>query len=71
MLTLFARYETRCVDRPLPCQVVYDGGPVEDLEWDSFDAVRARLAAEWAALPRAADVISPSLRAKMAKELGQ
>jgi nicotinamide phosphoribosyltransferase len=48
--------------------VVYDHGPVPGLEWDDFDAVRARLAAEWEALPRAADNISASLRSKMAAE---
>lgn len=52
-------------------QVVYDHGPLESHEWDSFDDVRTRLAAEWAALPPTADVISPSLRAKMTKELGK
>ena len=33
--------------------------------FEDFDAVRARVAAEWAALPRVADVISASLRAKV------
>ncbi|KAF8064566.1 hypothetical protein HT031_003366 [Scenedesmus sp. PABB004] len=55
-------------------QVVYDCGPVAGpnplLDAD-FDAVRARVAAEWAALPRAADVLSGSLRAKIAAVTAQ
>ena len=35
--------------------------------WDSFDVVRDRVAAEWAALPKTADVISTSLRALQAQ----
>lgn len=30
--------------------------------WDNFDTVRARVAEEWPALPKAADVISQPLR---------
>jgi hypothetical protein len=37
------------------------------MEWENFDQVRARLSAEWGALPPTADVISASLRAKMAR----
>ncbi|KIY99065.1 hypothetical protein MNEG_8898, partial [Monoraphidium neglectum] len=47
--------------------VVYNSGPVDDMEWENFDQVRARLSAEWGALPPTADVISASLRAKMAR----
>jgi hypothetical protein len=35
--------------------------------WDAFDVVRERVAAEWAALPKTADVISTSLRALQAQ----
>ena len=35
--------------------------------WDSFDDVRERVAAEWAALPKTANVISASLRALQAQ----
>jgi nicotinamide phosphoribosyltransferase len=48
-------------------KVVYDRGPVAGLEWESFDAARARLAAEWAALPPAADAVAPALRARQAE----
>ena len=41
--------------------------PQQDHSWDSFDAIRSRVAAEWAALPRTADVISGSLRALQAR----
>eukprot|EP00887_Chlorella_sp_A99_P003184 scaffold9.g3184.t1 len=43
--------------------VVYDCGPVK-VEWPSFDALRARVEAEWAALPPTADVVSPQLKKK-------
>lgn len=33
--------------------------------WEDFDALRARVAREWRALPPSADPISASLRAKM------
>jgi len=53
-------------------QVIYDCGPVATHQWEDFDAVRARLAAEWAALPPTADVVSAPLRAKMdARLLGK
>ncbi len=42
-------------------QVVYDCGPVPGFAWDSFDEVRARVAREWGALPRTANVISAEL----------
>ena len=48
-------------------KVIYDRGPVAGLEWESFDATRARLAAEWAALPPAADAVAPALRARQAE----
>lgn len=44
-------------------RVVYDCGPVEGFQWDSFDAVRARLNAQWSRLPRNADVVSDELKA--------
>lgn len=47
-------------------QLVYDCGPVPGLAWEDFDGLRARVAAEWAALPRAADNYSASLKAKIA-----
>lgn len=50
-------------------QVVYDHGPVPGLVWDSFDALRQRLLSEWEALPPTADVLSPSLKEKVAREL--
>lgn len=54
-------------------QTVYDCGPLPGLRWESFDALRARVEREWAAAPPAADVLSPSLRAKraaVAEQLG-
>lgn len=50
---------------------MYDHGPVPGHEWEDFDAVRARLASEWAALPPAADVYSASLRAKLKREMAR
>jgi len=50
-------------------RVIYDGGPVEGHAWEGFDALRARVAREWAALPRAADPLSASLKAKVAAQL--
>jgi len=47
-------------------KIVYDCGPVEGLVWEEFDAVRERLAKEWMALPKTADVVSSSLRHKQA-----
>ncbi|GBF95014.1 nicotinate phosphoribosyltransferase [Raphidocelis subcapitata] len=47
-------------------EVVYDCGPVPGRSWDDFASVRARLASEWDALPRTADVISGPLRDKIA-----
>lgn len=46
-------------------QVVYDCGPVEGHSWDDFDALRQHVAEQWAALPRQADNVSASLRAKV------
>ena len=34
--------------------------------WDNFSVVRQRVAAEWAALPKTADVISQTLKDKIA-----
>ncbi|GLC38639.1 hypothetical protein PLESTB_000455100 [Pleodorina starrii] len=49
-------------------RLVYDKGPLEGV-WDDFDTVRARLAAEWSALPRTADNISASLREKVRQQM--
>jgi hypothetical protein len=46
-------------------QVVYDCGPVEGHSWQQFDAIRDRVAQQWAALPPNADNYSASLRAKV------
>lgn len=48
---------------------MYDRGPVPGFEWDDFDTVRERAAREWAALPPAADPLSPSLKAKIATQM--
>lgn len=45
-------------------KVVYDKRPL-DIKWETFDEQRARLRAEWDALPSHFDVISPALHAKM------
>jgi nicotinamide phosphoribosyltransferase len=45
-------------------QVVYDCGPVDGLQWETFDQLRARVEREWAALPKRADVLSGSLKDK-------
>lgn len=53
-------------------QVVYDGRPLQ-VQWETFDELRARVEREWNALPPSADVLSPSLRAKrvtVAERLG-
>jgi hypothetical protein len=52
-------------------QVVYDHGPVPGHTWEDFDALRARVEREWAALPPTADNLSPSLRAKVAAKVAQ
>ncbi|KAL2918884.1 hypothetical protein HK105_201718 [Polyrhizophydium stewartii] len=44
--------------------VVYDHGRMPH-EWESFEAVRQRVAREWAAAPRVVDVISGELRRKI------
>lgn len=46
-------------------QVVYDCGPVPGHSWEEFDAMRARVAQQWADLPHAADNYSASLKAKV------
>ena len=43
-------------------EVVYDGGPLTEAPWCSFDDVRARIQSEWRALPKQADAVSPELR---------
>jgi hypothetical protein len=59
----------RCPAPPTTLQVVYDHGPVAGHCWDDFDAVRAKAAAEWASLPRAAPVLSESLQAKVRQQM--
>jgi hypothetical protein len=51
--------------------VVYDHGPVPNHTWEDFDTLRNRVEKEWAALPPAADNISPSLRAKVTAKVAQ
>lgn len=46
-------------------QTVYDCGPVE-VDWPSFDELRARVAAEWAASPKLYDPRSHQLMQKIA-----
>ncbi len=56
----------------LLAQVVYDCRPVE-VAWESFGQLRARVEAEWGALPPAADVLSPEIRQRrreVAAEIG-
>ena len=36
-------------------------------DWEDFTGVRQRVAQEWSALPKSADVISSNLRKKMAQ----
>eukprot|EP00878_Enallax_costatus_P013676 GHUV01014300.1.p1 GENE.GHUV01014300.1~~GHUV01014300.1.p1 ORF type:complete len:184 (+),score=64.20 GHUV01014300.1:39-554(+) len=48
-------------------QVVYDKGPLPNHRWESFDAVRQRVAQEWESLPRTAQVYSASLQQKLAR----
>lgn len=52
-------------------ETVWDKGPVAGHEWESFDAVRARVRKEWGALPKTADVISRPLRAKVSATLAR
>ncbi|KAG2489592.1 hypothetical protein HYH03_011873 [Edaphochlamys debaryana] len=49
-------------------RVVYDMRPLEGV-WDDFDTVRARVASEWTALPKAADNLSASLREKVRQQM--
>ncbi|KAG1671884.1 hypothetical protein FOA52_003451 [Chlamydomonas sp. UWO 241] len=52
-------------------RVVYDKGPVAGLMWDNFETVRARVTVEWGALPRTAQVLSASLREKVATKMAE
>jgi nicotinamide phosphoribosyltransferase len=45
-------------------QVVYDCGPVEGLQWENFDQLKARVEREWRGLPKTADVVAESLKKK-------
>lgn len=44
-------------------------GPVEGIKWEEFDTMRKRVAEEWKALPKTADNISDSLKAKIRKQM--
>eukprot|EP00803_Ostreobium_quekettii_P004252 evm.model.scf_468.5 EVM.evm.TU.scf_468.5 scf_468:28650-33560(+) len=46
-------------------KVVYDCGPIPGWQWEDFDSLRKRVASEWEALPRVADVISEPLKLKI------
>jgi hypothetical protein len=50
-------------------RVVYDRGPVPQPEppHGAFDALRRRVARDWAATPRCGDALSPQLRARIAQ----
>lgn len=48
--------------------VVYNHGPLDGV-WDDFDTLRARIKAEWPVLPKSADVISGSLKAKIISQI--
>jgi nicotinamide phosphoribosyltransferase len=50
-------------------KVVYDCGPVEGVDWGTFDEVRERVKLQWPALPKTAVNMSASLRAKVVKEM--
>ena len=50
-------------------KTVYDCGPVEGFQWDSFDCIRERVSVEWKRLPRVADPITPELRQKMTEAI--
>lgn len=50
-------------------KVVYDHGPLPGYKWRTFDEVKARLDAEWAAAPHTADNISESLKAKVREQM--
>ncbi|KAJ2783880.1 hypothetical protein H4R18_001436 [Coemansia javaensis] len=50
-------------DAPDLLQTVYDCGPVAGHRWDDFDAVRARLADQWARMPPRAAAVSEGLLA--------
>ncbi|KAG2442447.1 hypothetical protein HXX76_002533 [Chlamydomonas incerta] len=49
-------------------RVVYDCGPLAGV-WEDFDIVRARVAAEWTALPKTSDNISASLKEKVRQQM--
>ncbi|KAJ1938394.1 hypothetical protein FBU59_004454 [Linderina macrospora] len=48
-------------DSPNLLQVVYDCGPVAEVIWPSFDALRERVSEQWDRLPKTADAVSPQL----------
>ncbi len=51
-------------------KVVYDKGqPTPGMQWEDFDTLRKRVATEWTALPKTADVISSSLKAKIQTQM--
>lgn len=52
--------------RPPPTAVLAAPVLSLSLQWESFDELRARVEREWSSLPRTADVLSPTLKAKRA-----
>ncbi|QDZ24410.1 nicotinamide phosphoribosyltransferase [Chloropicon primus] len=48
-------------------RVVYDQRPKDDLEWDSFEEVRARVAETWSKLRPNADAVSDEMKALQKK----
>lgn len=52
--------------RPPPPAVLAAPALTLSLQWEPFDELRARVEREWSSLPRTADVLSPSLKAKRA-----
>ena len=46
-------------------QTVWDKGPVADLKWQTFDALRATVKKEWVALPKRHDPVSAPLKQKI------
>ncbi|KAL4549846.1 hypothetical protein Ndes2526B_g04833 [Nannochloris sp. 'desiccata'] len=60
--TVFPAEEVSEEDNML--QIVYNCGPVEGLQWETFDQLRERVEQEWGALPKTADVVAESLKKK-------
>ena len=66
LLQVIAKMLTHCwyeIVPPVPLtRVSCSGLPMQDLIWDDFETVRKRVADEWQALPKTADVISEPVR---------